>query len=86
MNDKPASVTRYVATYVNAHGERVLMRPAQGRNTFDGPMAAQEWLEAVTQNNSRDTIRQIWGDDPQFEIRPCPCWPGHFDPQTRYFD
>lgn len=80
------SVTRYVPTYVNKDGMRTLMRHAQGRDTFATEEEAAEWIAAVAANNSADTVRQIWGDDPRFEVRPCPCWPGHFDPQTVCFD
>jgi hypothetical protein len=76
-------VTRYVATYVNREGIRTLMSAAQGRNTFDTASEAQAWIDAVTAVNSADN--KLWGDDPQFAVRPCPCWPGHFDPQTIWF-
>lgn len=81
-----ASVTRYVATFVNRHGVRTLMRAAQGRNTFDTAKAAQEWIDEVTCVNSADTIRQVYGDDPRFEVRPCDCWPVHHDPKSVWFD
>lgn len=81
-----ASVTRYVGTYVNKDGERTLMTPAQGRNTYATAEEAQAWVDAVTKNNGSDTIKQVWGDNPRFEVRACPCYPGHFDPQTVWFD
>jgi len=80
------SVERFVATYVKADGMRTLMGPAQGRNTYATAKEAQDWINAVTANNAADTVRQIWGDNPRFEVRPCPCWPGHFDPKTVWFD
>lgn len=80
------SVTRYVPTYINKDGERTLMRAAQGRNTFDTPEEAQRWIDAVTENNSNENIESVWGSNPRFEVRPCPCWPGHFDPKTVWFD
>lgn len=80
------SVTRYVATHINKDGMRELMTAAQGRHTFATAEEAQAWLDAVTANNSADTIKQVWGDNPRFEVRPCPCYEGHFDPQTRWFD
>jgi hypothetical protein len=86
MRDQIESVTRYVPTYINKDGMRTLMRPAQGRDTFETAQAAQAWIDAVTANNAADTVKQIWGDDPQFEVRPCPCYPDHFDPQTVWFD
>lgn len=79
-------VIRYVPTYLNKHGQRTLMRAAQGRNTFATEQEAQEWIEAVTRNNSNGLVTQIWGTDPQFAVRPCKCWPGHFDPKSVYFD
>lgn len=80
------SVTRYVPTYVNRDGMRTLMRNAQGRDTFETPEQAQAWIDAVTRNNSADRLREVWGDDPRFEVRACPCYPGHHDPQTVWFN
>lgn len=79
------SVTRYVGTYVNKDGQRTLMTAAQGRNTYATEAEAQAWVDAVIGNNP-NTIRQVWGDNPRFEVRPCPCYPNHFDPQTVWFD
>jgi hypothetical protein len=28
----------------------------------------------------------VWGKNPQFAPRACPCWLDHFDPQTVWFD
>lgn len=83
MSDR---VIRYVATYVNEHGERTLMGPSQGRCTFEKREGAQGWIDAVTGNNSESAVRQVWGDNPRFEVRECPCYPGHFDPMTVWFD
>lgn len=81
------SVIRYVPTYVSKrYNQRTLMRPAQGRATFATAEEAKAWIEAVIGNNHADTIAQIWGANPQFEVRPCPCWPVHFDPKTCWFD
>lgn len=81
-----AAVTRYVGTYVNKGGDRTLMAACQGRNTYATAAEAQAWIDAVTANNNADTLRQIWGDNPRFEVRACACWPGHFDPQGIWFD
>jgi hypothetical protein len=75
-----------VGTYVNRSGERTLMGAAQGRLTFATEADAQAWVDAVTKNNSADTIKSVWGDNPRFAVRPCPCYPGHFDPQTVWFE
>lgn len=79
-------VIRYVATYVNAGGHRTLVGGAQGRNTFATEAEAQAWIDAVTGNNSPDRLREVWGDNPRFAVRPCPCYPVHFDPQTIWFE
>lgn len=83
---QPDSVTRYVATYINRGGERTLMTASQGRYTYSTAAEAQAWIDAVTANNSADTVRSMWGDNPRFEVRECPCYPNHFDPQTVWFD
>lgn len=80
------TVTRYVATYVNKDGMRTLMCGAQGRYTYATAEEAQAWLDAVTGNESAFRIAQIWGDNPRFEVRPCECWTGHFDPVGVWFD
>ncbi len=80
------SVTRFVGTYVNKDGERTLMTPSQGRHTYATAEEAQAWVDAVTANNSASTVRQVWGDNPRFEVRPCPCYPVHFDPQNVWFE
>lgn len=81
-----STVTRYVPTFVDRDGMRTLMRGAQGQDTYATPDEAQAWMNAVTANNSAEAVREAWGDNPRFEVRPCPCWPGHFDPQTIWFD
>lgn len=85
-DDSVPSVTRFVGTYINARGQRTLMTSSQGRFTFATEAAAQQWVDAVTANNSEDTRRKVWGENPRFEVRPCPCWPEHYDPQTVWFD
>jgi hypothetical protein len=79
-------VIRYVITYVNKDGQRTLAHYAQGRFTYATADEAEKLMAAVTGNNSASTIRQLYGDNPRFEVRPCPCYPGHFDPQTCWFD
>ena len=83
---KGESVIRFVPTYVNKDGMRTLMRSAQGRFTYETEAEAQAWIDAVTTNNGGNAIREAWGDNPQFAVRPCPCYPVHFDPQGVWFD
>lgn len=88
MSDETTPVVRYVLTYINSHGMRTLMQPAQGRNTFATAAEAQARLDAIMGSgvNSAETLRSIWGENPQCEVRACDCWPGHFDPMGVYFD
>ena len=82
----PGTVLRYVPTYVNRDGMRTLMCGAQGRNTWASAAGAQGWLDAVLQENSDDQLESLWGTAPRFEVRPCVCWAGHFDPVGVWFD
>jgi hypothetical protein len=80
------SVTRYVATYVDRNGMRTLMTAARGRNTFATAREAQAWIDAVTAVNGIGAVNSLWGDNPRFAVRACPCRPGRFDPRTVWFD
>lgn len=84
MND---FVTRYVITYIpdrNAVG-RTLVEPRQGRYTYETREKAAEAMASLmgptgfTRIMSTAELRTV-------EVRPCPCYPGHFDPQTCWFD
>lgn len=80
------SVTRWVVTHINKDGARTLSCPMQGRHTWETRELAQAWLDAVRKNTDADTLVQLYGNPDAMEVRPCPCWPGHFDPQTCWFD
>jgi len=80
------SVTRFVCTYIGRDQMRTLMHPAQGRYTLATQAEAEAFLAAIMENNSAETIAQLYGADPRPEVRPCPCYPGHFDPQMVWFD
>lgn len=84
------SVTRYVVTHINTRGERVMTAPAQqGRYTHPTRADAEGAMRAMlnVEANGND-IPGIFGEQAvgTFEVRPVPCYPGHFDPQTRYFE
>lgn len=78
------SVTRYVVTHVNRDGMRTLISAAQGRNTFATEAEAEQHKADILANNSHKTLRELYGFP--LEVRPCPCYPGHFDPQNVWFD
>lgn len=72
---------RYVA--VTPGG--ALMTAAQGRYTWATADECRAWLDAVTRNNSADTLRQCYGAVAGFRSEPVPCWPDHFDPTRCVF-
>lgn len=77
-------VIRYVATLPCEDGVgRTLMNPAQGRHTFPTPEACQSWIDSYLANNSAAILDSIGRD---VQVRPCKCYPGHFDPMEAYFD
>jgi len=84
-----ATVTRYVITHRGTHGllpgrSRTLVGPAQGRNTYATREEAEKYLQAMVENNSRETLEEHYGLP--LEVRPCECYPIHFDPKGIYFD
>jgi len=77
-------VIRYVATVPCKDGiGRTMMLPAQGRNTYATPEAAQAWIDSYLTNNSAATLDQFGRE---VQVRPCKCYPGHFDPMNVWFD
>lgn len=80
----PEPVIRYVPTHINREGMRTLATPCQGRHTYATPEEAQAWIDAVIGANPPEVIARHYGAP--IEVRPCPCWPVHFDPVGIYFD
>ena len=80
------SVTRYVVTHVNREGLRTLSLGCQGRWTYATREEAQAQLDAMLANNERSALEGLYGNVSQIEVRPCECWPDHFDPKGIYFD
>lgn len=76
-------VIRYVVTHL-ADGVRTLAHACQGRYTYATPEEAQAWIDAAMKNNTEARLKQFYGLP--LEVRPCKCWPGHFDPKGIYFD
>ena len=82
------SVTRYVVTHVERDGLRTLTFGAQGRWTYETPEEAQERVEAILRGNTPARLAGVFGQQAvgTFAVRPCACWPDHFDPKGIYFD
>lgn len=87
MSTNPDRVTRYVITHVNREGMRTLTFAAQGRNTYASAGEAQGMLDAFVET-SLPNLLQVHGEQARgtFAVRPCECWPGHFDPCGVWFD
>lgn len=87
MTDKRDTVTRYVVTYLNRDGMRTLAHAQQGRHTYATGGEAQDWINAA-RANSPEALETVYGADgaASLAVRPCECWPGHFDPIGVWFD
>lgn len=77
-------VPRYVITYQKPGDNRTLLGAAQGRFTYETQQQAQEQLNAIQAANNASRLDELgWIN---LEVRVCPCYPEHFDPQTVYFN
>lgn len=88
MTDRYAAyVLRYVITNMmdmpDGIPTRTLTFPAQGRYTYETQEEAQRQLE-LFKPGLREKVLDERADT--LEVRPCHCWPGHFDPKGIYFD
>jgi hypothetical protein len=74
------SVIRYVVTKLDTSGTapRTLFDAAQGQHTYATAEEAQKRADAFK------TDRHCKGM--ALEVRPCECYPIHFDPKDRWFD
>lgn len=82
------SVTRYVVTHIGTKGMRMLTLGQQGRYTYATSEEAEEVMDAILNGENNNDIPGVYGEQSlgTFEVRPVPCYPGHFDPKTRWFD
>lgn len=81
-SEAPTSVTRWVITHrqERPHGLRVLTLAAQGCRTF----ATREEAEAsLATLRGPQGLRRVLtpAEFDSLAVVPCPCWPGHHDPQ-----
>ena len=82
-NRNDAFVIRWVITHVNSDGLRTLVSAAQGRNTYENSETAEKQLAAMRENNR---LERYFPNPETLAVRPCECWPIHFDPKGVYFD
>ena len=77
----------FALTHVNRDNMRTLSRSNQGRNHFDTKEQADKWLAGFLENNSQDSIIQVFGKQAlgTFEIHPVECYM-HGDAVGVWFD
>jgi hypothetical protein len=83
-----ATIIRYVITHINKDGTRQLTSPQQGRYTHAAIGDAEMAKDSLLANNSEKLLAEVYGRQAigTFEVRPCKCHAGHFDPKGIYFD
>lgn len=80
------SVTRWVVTHLTNNGARTLCGPAQGHRTHATQDDAVSLMEAMLKNNRIEANGKLAGVyGLPLEVRSVECYPGHFDPKTRWF-
>ena len=81
-------VLRYVITHMGPQGQRRMTAHRQGRYTYATEEEAKIALQNFCKNNYDSTLIQVFGKTAlgTFEVRPCPCYPGHFDPICETFE
>lgn len=83
-----SSVIRFVVTHIDRNGERTLTNARQGRYTFSSREECQKAVVAISKNNPKDKISQIFGEQAvgTFECKPVQCYSAlNHDPKTCWF-
>lgn len=71
MNKK---VIMYGITYLHKSGLRMLTHPNQNRFFKHKKKDADDHLSAMIENNSADTIKSLFGENPEFKVMPIEMW------------
>jgi len=77
---------RYVLTFVDSKGLRVMAHTNDGRHTFLEKKDVYHWLKLMYRNNSLDTIRSIFGDKPKFKATQTACYSATFESCRTVFE
>lgn len=79
--------TLFALTHINTDGMRTLTRSNQGQNHFATKPEANNYLAQFIQNNSVDTLEQVFGNQAlgTFQIWPVDCY-DHGDAVGIFFD
>ena len=67
-------IVKFALTYIDSTGLRMLARPNQTHNFWKTKKEGNQYLKDMLTNNSNDTLTQIFGVKPQFEVRPVEMW------------
>lgn len=80
--------TRYVISYLNKDGCRMIAGACQGRNTKATQKEAKKYLRDFLKNNSEENLISIFGKQAMgtFKVSAVECYPGHNDPKGPYIN
>lgn len=79
-------ITKYTITFVDKTGLRVLALANHNPNFDNSSKQAENRLKAIKANNSTDTIKSVFGENPQFEVRPVEMWCEDGDAKRTVFE
>lgn len=77
---------RYVLTFVNSKGLRVMAHDNDGRSTFLEKKDVYHYLRLLYKNNNIDKIRSIFGDKPKFKATQTACYSATFESCRTVFE
>jgi hypothetical protein len=66
---------RFAITFLDNSGLRILAHQNTSQNFFDKKSVGKTYLTNMLKNNSSDTIKQIFGTNPSFQVTPIECYP-----------
>ena len=65
---------KYAVTFKNKDGLRVLTRQNTANNFHSTKKAGETWLNSMLANSSKDTVKQVFGDKPDFKVIQVECY------------
>jgi len=65
---------KFALTFINSEGLRVLAHQNDGRMTWKTKKEGEIHLNNMITNNSKDTIKSIFGENPKFEVKEVVCY------------
>lgn len=66
---------KYTITFVDSQGQRVMWAQNTAKNLFDTQAQAEQRLKDIKENNSADTLKQVFGPDPKWKVLPVETFP-----------